>query len=62
MNWLKNGDGETGPCSVGDPPMAPTDWDYNGTITQVTYNNNTVHSLMITDQGPRQYIKDKIFV
>lgn len=49
---MRNGDGETGPCQAGNGVTRPTGWEYNGTITQVYYNN-TYADQMYTDPGPR---------
>ncbi len=51
-NWLINGDGETGPCQSGSGVTSPTGWNYNGTITQIYYND-TSGDQMYSDPGPR---------
>ncbi|CAF1426828.1 unnamed protein product, partial [Adineta steineri] len=50
-NWLINGDAETGPCETGSGVTHPTGWNYNGTVTQVHYND-TYADISYTDQGP----------
>ncbi|CAF4221725.1 unnamed protein product, partial [Adineta steineri] len=50
-NWLINGDAETGTCQSGNGVTHPTGWMYNGSITQVYYNN-TAADLLSTDPGP----------
>ncbi|CAF4156324.1 unnamed protein product [Adineta steineri] len=50
-NWLTNGDGETGPCESAGGSTPPTGWSYNGTITQVYYNNTYADQLS-TNPGP----------
>ncbi|CAF1246080.1 unnamed protein product [Adineta steineri] len=50
-NWLINGDAETGTCESSNGVTHPTGWMYNGTITQVYYNN-TAADLLSTDPGP----------
>ncbi|CAF1246098.1 unnamed protein product [Adineta steineri] len=50
-NWLINGDAETGTCQSGNGVTHPTGWMYNGSITQVYYNN-TAADLSSTDPGP----------
>ncbi len=54
INWLKNGNAETGPCNLVDGVTNPTDWNYNynGTITQIHYND-THGDLFYTSPGPR---------
>jgi hypothetical protein len=52
VNWLINGDGETGPCESSSGVTHPTGWNYNGLITQIYYNN-TNGDLMWDDTGPR---------
>ncbi|CAF1682960.1 unnamed protein product, partial [Adineta ricciae] len=51
-NLLINGDGETGPCETGGGVTPPTGWNYNGTITQISYNNPTYGVLTPSDPGP----------
>jgi hypothetical protein len=34
-NWLINGNAESGPCELSDGITSPTNWNYNGTITQM---------------------------
>ncbi|CAF1095829.1 unnamed protein product [Adineta steineri] len=50
-NWLINGDAETGPCETGSGVTHPTGWNYNGTVTQVHYND-TYADISYTDHGP----------
>ncbi|CAF1158938.1 unnamed protein product [Adineta ricciae] len=50
-NWVVNGDGETGPCNTMNNVLHPTDWNYSGTVTQVTYNNSVANQ-KTTDPGP----------
>ena len=52
-NLLINGDGETGPCQTGGGVTSPPGWNYNGTITQVSYNNSMFGPINSTDPGPR---------
>jgi hypothetical protein len=47
-----NGDGETGPCESGSGDTPPTDWNYNGTITQIAYNDSDGDQTP-TSPGPR---------
>lgn len=47
-----NGDGETGPCESGAGVTSPTSWNYNGSITQIYYNN-PFGDVNATDPGPR---------
>ena len=49
---MLNGDGENGPCAADNNILHPTGWNYNGTITQIYYNN-TYGDLMYNDPGPR---------
>ncbi len=49
---MQNGDGENRPCETGNGITHPTGWNYNGTITQIYYNN-TYGDLMYNDPGPR---------
>jgi hypothetical protein len=52
VNWLTNGNAETGPCESGSGVTHPTSWNYNGGVTQVDYN--TIYgALYSTDPGPR---------
>ncbi|CAF1038853.1 unnamed protein product [Adineta ricciae] len=51
-NLLINGDGETGPCETGGGVTHPTGWNYNGTITQISYNNPQHGDLTPSDPGP----------
>jgi hypothetical protein len=51
-DWLINGDAETGACESGNGVTHPTGWSYNGTITQIYYNNIN-GDLNTTDPGPR---------
>lgn len=50
---LVNGDGETGPCEMGGNITSPTGWNYNGTITQIYYNNSGYSTQTPTTPGPR---------
>ncbi|CAF1470166.1 unnamed protein product [Adineta ricciae] len=50
-NWIINGDAETGPCASDSSVVSPTDWNHNGTVTQVYYNNPS-SSQLTTDPGP----------
>jgi hypothetical protein len=52
VNLVINGDAETGPCQNGTNVTHPTEWNYNGTITQVSYNANFSGSLSSSDPGP----------
>ncbi|UJR17945.1 hypothetical protein I4U23_004844 [Adineta vaga] len=52
QNLLINGNGETGPCETGGSVTHPTGWNYNGTITQISYNNPTYGDLTHSDPGP----------
>jgi hypothetical protein len=52
MNLVKNGNGETGPCSQDAYLVSPTSWYSPGSITQIVYNQ-TDATLMTTDPGPR---------
>ncbi len=47
-----NGDAENGPCESSSGVTHPTGWNYNGTITQIYYNN-IYGDQMNTDPGPR---------
>ncbi|CAF1049715.1 unnamed protein product [Adineta steineri] len=51
VNWVINGDAETGPCQSGSGVTHPTGWSYSGTITQMYYGN-VVGNQMLTDPGP----------
>ncbi|CAF0956427.1 unnamed protein product [Adineta steineri] len=51
LNWVVNGDAETGPCETGEGDTPPTSWEYNGTITQIYYNTSASKQ-MSTDPGP----------
>ncbi len=47
-----NGGGETGACATGSGDTPPTDWNYNGTITQIAYNDPDGDQTP-TSPGPR---------
>jgi hypothetical protein len=53
VNLVTNGDAETGPCQNNSGVTHPTGWTYNGTITQVSYNNPIYGDLTATSPGPR---------
>ncbi|CAF4153584.1 unnamed protein product, partial [Adineta steineri] len=50
-NWLINGDAETGTCESGKGVTSPSDWMYNGSITQVYYDNAEADQFF-TSPGP----------
>ncbi|CAF2939598.1 unnamed protein product, partial [Rotaria sp. Silwood2] len=52
MNLITNGDGATGPCETAGGITHPTGWNYNGTVTQISYNNPTYGDLSLSDPGP----------
>ncbi len=52
INWLTNGNAETGSCNSVDGVTYPTDWNYNGPVTQIYYNNS-YGDLLYTSPGPR---------
>ncbi|CAF1650045.1 unnamed protein product [Rotaria magnacalcarata] len=39
-NMVINGDGETGSCAMNAEVVSPPGWNYNGSITQVYYNDS----------------------
>ena len=53
VNLVTNGDAETGPCETSSGVTHPTGWNYNGPITQVSYNNPSYGDLSAVDPGPR---------
>ncbi|CAF4083993.1 unnamed protein product [Adineta steineri] len=51
VNWVINGDAETGPCESSNAVTQPIGWSYSGTITQMYYGN-IAGDEMFTDPGP----------
>ncbi|CAF3917838.1 unnamed protein product, partial [Rotaria sp. Silwood1] len=51
VNFVINGDFETGPCEADNGIIHPTFWNYTGAVTQ-TYYNNSLASVLFGDPGP----------
>ena len=60
INVVRNGDAETGPCSVSGELPGPSIWKYNGNVTQLSYSDPVTISQRVTSPGPR-YRKPIIF-
>ena len=52
-NLVNNGDAETGPCAMHNGTSSPIGWHFNGSITQIAYENLPVGSLSKESPGPR---------
>lgn len=53
VNLLVNGDAETGPCATNKSIVHPTGWNYNGSVTQINYNNTSNTGTTPTMPSPR---------
>jgi hypothetical protein len=53
INVVTNGDAESGACETGSGVTHPTGWNYNGTITQIYYNNTANVGYSTSIPGPR---------
>lgn len=53
MNLVNNGNAETGPCETRNGTSSPIGWYFNGSVTQISYDNKYCGTISRESPGPR---------
>lgn len=53
INLVNNGDAETGPCETRNGTSSPIGWYFNGSVTQISYDNKFCGTISRESSGPR---------
>ncbi len=50
---MRNGDAENGSCAIDRQVKHPIQWNWNGRISQITYDVSTLGDLFSSSAGPK---------